>query len=289
MKADECQGIWERTKECIRLTIDYLKTLGAQHISILPYANIIPIIQYYLYKGNHKTIQPQHIELIEDWFWTVTFSKRYSSSTLTRMNEDIKWIDNLLAGDLTPRIFSISLRAEDLRWVRMNNASVIKNGILCLMARNRPQDFDNGQPVTLDKTNASRSNSKENHHFFPFSLHKSFDISMSDANCVLNFAFISKRLNLSISNKYPSVYLSEYAAVNSDMAQHLASHYITPVALSAAMNNDFDAFIAERARVLMELIDQVCKRHSATVAAQEDDYDDMDDDSIPDEEYNHED
>ena len=168
MKADECQGIWERTKECIRLSIDYLKTLGAQNISILPYANIIPIIQYYLYKGNYKTIQPLHKQLIEDWFWTVTFSKRYSSSTLTRMNEDAKWVDNLLSGELTPRIFSISLSAEDLRWVRMNNASVIKNGILCLMARNHPLDFDNGQPVALDNTQASRSNSKENHHFFDF-------------------------------------------------------------------------------------------------------------------------
>ena len=289
LTAEECKSVWERTKECIRVTIDYLKRLGAQQLTFLPYANMIPVVQYYLYKGNYNGIQAQHKQLIEDWFWTVTFSKRYSSSTLTRMNEDVKWIDRMLAGDTTSRIFPITLTVDDLRWVRMNHASVVKNGVLCLLAKNHPVDFDNGESVTIDKTHASRSNSKENHHFFPFSLHKSFDISMSDANCVLNFAFISKRLNLSISNKYPSVYLSEYAAVNSDMAQHLASHYITPVALSAAMNNDFDAFIAERARVLMELIDQVCKRHSATVAAQEDDYDDMDDDSIPDEEYNHED
>lgn len=55
------------------------------------------------------------------------------------------------------------------------------------------------------------------------------------------------------------------------------------------MNNDFDAFIAERGKTIMAVIDQVCKRHSATVAVQEDDYDDMDDDSILDEEYNHED
>jgi hypothetical protein len=289
LTAEECKSVWERTKECIRVTIDYLKRLGAQQLTFLPYANMIPVVQYYLYKGNYNGIQAQHKQLIEDWFWTVTFSKRYSSSTLTRMNEDVKWIDRMLAGDTTSRIFPITLTVDDLRWVRMNHASVVKNGVLCLLAKNHPVDFDNGESVTIDKTHASRSNSKENHHFFPFSLHKSFDISMSDANCVLNFAFISKRLNLSISNKYPSVYLSEFAAVNPDMAQHLASHYITPVALSAAMNNDFDAFIAERARVLMELIDQVCKRHSATVAAQEDDYDDMDDDSIPDEEYNHED
>lgn len=279
LTGDECQGIWERTKECIRLTIDYLKTLGAQHISILPYANIIPIIQYYLYKGNHKTIQPQHREFIEDWFWTITFSKRYSSSTLTRMNEDIKWIDNLLAGDLTPRIFSISLRAEDLRWVRMNNASVIKNGILCLMARNHPQDFDNGQPVALDKTNASRSNSKENHHFFPFSQRGVFGVTMADINSVLNFAFITKRLNGEISNQLPSQYLVSYEASNPDIMEHLKTHYITPAALAAAKRDDFNAFIAERGKTIMALIDKVCKKGvlDASPILDDDDIDDQED------------
>ena len=286
MTASECKSVWDRTKECIRLTIDYLKKLGAQQLTFLPYANMIPVVQYYMYKGNCSAIQPQHKQLIEDWFWTVTFSKRYSASTLTRMNEDIKWIDRLLAGDLTPRLFPITLTVDDLRWVRMNNASVIKNGVLCLLAKNQPKDFDNGELVTIDKTHASRSNSKENHHFFPFSLHKKFDITMSEANCVLNFAFISKRLNLAISNKFPSDYLAQYASVNPAMADHLASHYITPGALAAAMNNDFDAFIAERGKTLMELIDQVCKRHEAVAVPveEDDDYDDMDDSTIPDEE-----
>jgi hypothetical protein len=281
LTGDECQSIWERTKECIRLTIDYLKTLGAQHISILPYANIIPIIQYYLYKGNHKTIQPQHRELIEDWFWTVTFSKRYSSSTLTRMNEDIKWIDNLLVGDLTPRIFSISLRAEDLRWVRMNNASVIKNGILCLMARNHPQDFDNGQPVTLDNTQASRSNSKENHHFFPFSQRGVFGVTMADINSVLNFAFITKRLNGEISNKLPSQYLVSYEASNPDIMEHLKTHYITPAALAAAKRDDFNAFIAERGKTIMALIDKVCKKGVLDASPRLDDEDIEDQEDAP--------
>jgi hypothetical protein len=109
---------------------------------------------------------------------------------------------------------------------------------------------------------------------------------MSEANCVFNFAFISKRLNLAISNNFPSDYLAQYASVNPAMADHLASHYITPAALASAMNNDFDAFIAERGKTLMELIDQVCKRHEvvAVPVEEDDDYDDMDDSAIPDEE-----
>lgn len=240
---------------------------------------MIPIIQYYLYKGNYKTIQPQHRQFIEDWFWTVTFSKRYSSSTLTRMNEDVKWIDNLLAGEQTPRIYSINLRAEDLRWVRMNNASVIKNGILCLMARNHPLDFDNGQPVALDKTNASRSNSKENHHFFPFSQRGVFGVTMADINSVLNFAFITKHLNGEISNQLPSQYLASYEASNPDIMAHLETHYITPAALAAAKRDDFNAFIAERGKTIMDLIDKVCKKGvlDASPMLDDDDIEDQED------------
>ncbi|MBQ7056946.1 MAG: hypothetical protein IJM84_03255, partial [Bacteroidaceae bacterium] len=239
--------------------IDYVKSLGAQNLSILPYANMLAIIQYYLYHGKLNGIQQQHKKLIDDWFWTVTFSNRYSASTLTRMNEDADWIERIINGENESRIFTISLKAEDLERIRMNTSSVIKNGILCLMARNTPHDFDNGQVVTLDNTNASRANSKENHHFFPFSLHNIFGLTTNDVNSVLNFAFISKRLNLDISNKKPSVYLTNYEALEPNIDKHLATHFISAQAFEAAKNNDFKTFIEERSKTIIEAINAVCQ------------------------------
>ena len=116
----------------------------------------------------------------------------------------------------------------------MNLRSVIKNGILCLMALNGPLDFDNGAIVTLDKTNASRSNSKENHHFFPYALRNQFGITQDEANSVLNFAFITKRLNQQISAKHPSVYLQNYETENSDIQKCLLTHFIDEKAFAAA-------------------------------------------------------
>lgn len=276
----ECINAWARTIECIRIAIDYVKSLGAQNISILPYANMLAIIQHYLYIGKYNGIQPVHTKLISDWFWTVTFSNRYSSSTLTRMNEDANWISRIVAGENESRIFSISLKAEDLKRVRMNTISVVKNGILCLMASNSPRDFDNGQVVTLDNTNASRSNSKENHHFFPFSLHNTFGLTANEANSVLNFAFISKRLNGTILNKKPSRYLTEYESATDKIVENLATHFISEKAFESAKNDDFNAFIEERGKTIMAEINRVCQVQDPHTIASIIDEDDIENDLI---------
>lgn len=276
----ECINAWARTIECIRIAIDYVKSLGAQNLSILPYANMLAIIQHYLYIGKYNGIQPVHTKLISDWFWTVTFSNRYSSSTLTRMNEDANWISRIVAGENESRIFSISLKAEDLKRVRMNTISVVKNGILCLMASNSPRDFDNGQVVTLDNTNASRSNSKENHHFFPFSLHNTFGLTANEANSVLNFAFISKRLNGTILNKKPSRYLTEYESATDKIVENLATHFISEKAFESAKNDDFNAFIEERGKTIMAEINRVCQVQDPHTIAPIIDEDDIENDLI---------
>ena len=276
----ECINAWARTIECMRIAIDYVKSLGAQNLSILPYANMLAIIQHYLYIGKYNGIQPVHTKLISDWFWTVTFSNRYSSSTLTRMNEDANWISRIVAGENESRIFSISLKAEDLKRVRMNTISVVKNGILCLMASNSPRDFDNGQVVTLDNTNASRSNSKENHHFFPFSLHNTFGLTANEANSVLNFAFISKRLNGTILNKKPSRYLTEYESATDKIVENLATHFISEKAFESAKNDDFNAFIEERGKTIMAEINRVCQVQDPHTIASIIDEDDIENDNI---------
>ena len=174
------------------------------------------------------------------------------------MNEDVLWIKDLANGNLKPRLFSVKLTVEELLRVRMNLRSVIKNGILCLMALNGPLDFDNGAIVTLDKTNASRSNSKENHHFFPYALRNQFGITQDEANSVLNFAFITRRLNQQISAKHPSTYLQQYEAENAEIQKDLLTHFIDEKAYAAAKNDDFREFVTLRGASILSKIQQVC-------------------------------
>jgi hypothetical protein len=254
LTAESASNLWIKTTECIRLSIDFIKTLGVKFIDFIPYNSFLPVIQYYFYKSGNKSIKSEHIKYIENWFWTATFSQRYSSSSLTLMKEDASWIYNLSCGKLEENMFGVSLTMKELLKVRMQNKSVIKNGVLCLMALENPKDFDNGQVVVLDRTNVSRSNSKENHHFFPFSLRQQFGTDSNGINSLLNFVLISGRLNREISNDYPSQYLSEYSARNNKIEEHLLSHFITKDAIEFAKANDFLQFIQMRGELILEKI-----------------------------------
>lgn len=254
LTAESASNLWSKTTECLRLSIDFIKTLGVRFIDFIPYNSFLPVIQYYFYKSGNNGIKREHIKFIENWFWTATFSQRYSSSSLTLMKEDASWIYNLSCGQLEENMFGVSLTMKELLKVRMQNKSVIKNGVLCLMALENPQDFDNGQLVVLDRTNVSRSNSKENHHFFPFSLRQQFGTDSNGINSMLNFVLISGRLNREISNDYPSQYLSEYAARNNSIEEHLLTHFIGHDALDFAKADDFQQFIQKRGELILEKI-----------------------------------
>ena len=259
----DCKKYWDRTLECLRLAVDLISGYGAVKNDILPYESVIPVIQYYYYKSGKNNIENAHKLLIDDWYWTTVFSRRYSSSTLTRMKEDADWISRIISGKNEPRIFGITLTCQDLRRINMKNKSVIKDGVLCILAANSPVDFNNGQGVKLDKTNASRANAKENHHFFPYSRYKDFGITQDDANSLLNFAFISKTLNIAISNKLPSEYLSEYAKENPKLAQCLAAHFINTEAYTFAIQNDFNSFAEARGKLILSKIYALCKVNGA--------------------------
>jgi hypothetical protein len=252
--AEIANNLWEDTTECLRLSLDFIKTLGVRFSNLIPYNSFLPVIQYYFFKSGRKSIKSYHVKYIEDWFWTSTFSQRYSRSSLTLMKDDAQWMYNLSQENLESNIFNVSLTLKELLKVRMQNISVIKNGVLCLMALENPKDFDNGQQVTLDRSNVSRSNSKENHHFFPYSLRQQFSTDSNGINSLLNFVLISGRLNREISNAYPSYYLNDYGQINLNLKDHLLTHFINEEALKAAEANDFHGFIQKRGELILDKI-----------------------------------
>lgn len=259
LKNEDCKKAWKRTTECIRLAIDLMKNQwGVQGVEIIPYQNIIPVLQYYFFITGQSSVSPEHKQALTDWFWTLTFSNRYSSSTFTKMNNDARWIEDLIQDSTITRVFTVKLVIDDLKKIRMGHRSVIKNGVLCLMALQKPLDFNNGDLVTLDKTNASRQNAKENHHFFPNSLANKLGVKTEEINSLLNFAFISKHLNQEISNKYPSRYLQGYSETNPKLAEQLKTHFIEEEAFNAALQDDFNSFIEKRGQTILKAINAIC-------------------------------
>lgn len=258
LTASICADNWKKTTECIRLSLDFVKIFGVRFISYLPYNSFLPIFQYYFFKSGKNSIPSSHQKFIENWFWTGTFSARYSSSSLTKMKDDADWISQLANDVLEENVFGVSLTLKELAKVNMQTKSVIKNGVICLMALENPKDFDNSIPVMLDKTNIAKSNGKENHHFFPYSLKDKFGTTVTGINSLLNFALISGRLNREISNKLPSIYIADYSSKNQKIEIDLDSHFISKEALEAVRNDSFTDFINERAKsVLSKIIEKV--------------------------------
>jgi hypothetical protein len=258
LTASICIDNWEKTTENIRLSLDFVKIFGVRFISYLPYNAFLPILQYYFFKSGKKSIPVHHQKFIENWFWTATFSARFSSSSLTKMKDDADWIESLTNDVLEENVFGVSLTLKELAKVNMQTKSVIKNGVVCLMALENPKDFDNSIPVMLDRSNIAKSNGKENHHFFPYSLKDKFGTTVTGINSLLNFALISGRLNREISNKLPSVYIADYTSKNKNIKSDLASHFISKEALIAVENDNFNDFITERAKtILPKIIEKV--------------------------------
>lgn len=254
LTSESCKKEWKRTSESIRKAIDYVRSFGVSFSSYLPYNSFVPVIQYYFYHSETSSIKSKHKKLIEDWFWSATFSQHYSSSSLTKMKEDAEWIKELVNNNDTPRTFTVLLSLKDITRVRMQNKSVIKNGIMCLMSLKQPKDFDNGNFVHLDKTNLSKSNSKENHHFFPYSLKENFGTDANGINSILNFVLITARLNREISNKLPSKYIIEYSSDNPEVKKHLLTHFISEEAYSSILEDDFEKFTKLRGKEILKEI-----------------------------------
>ncbi|WP_258099549.1 DUF262 domain-containing protein [Marinoscillum pacificum] len=249
-----CEKHWKQTTESIKLSMDFVKGFGVRFVTFLPYNSFLPVLQLYFYHSGNKAVKKEHKPFIENWFWTATFSQHYSSSSLTKMKEDADWIKSLISGNLTENIFGVTLTLKELSRVSMQNNSVVKNGVLCLMALNNPKDFDNGQIVILDKSNISKSNGKENHHFFPYSLKESFNTDAKGINSLLNFALISARLNREISNKFPSDYLKAYAYENNNIGEDLDSHFISTEAFNYALADDYEKFRETRGQMILNAI-----------------------------------
>jgi hypothetical protein len=87
-KKDELLYIKENVKGYTEQVLELLRENGFEKI---PTENIIPIMSYYLYKRDRLIDSDEKVGLIK-WFILATFFQRYSTSTETRMNEDLKII-----------------------------------------------------------------------------------------------------------------------------------------------------------------------------------------------------
>lgn len=253
--ASDIREYWEPTIEAMRQAISYLKNnFGVVNSSFIPYMSMIVVIAYLFYKNKSRALVVCQNESVSQWFWRTAFSERYSASTLTLVTQDRKLMDKIAEKKEIKVNYPVLLDIDSLMRIRMYRKSALKNGILCLLAKNKPEHFKNNSPIAVEGDYFSDFYNPEKHHIFPKSLVlKSHSEAM--IHSLPNFCFLPAELNKEISNKKPSEYFAEYARTNKNFGGALKTHLIRND--ESIKTDDFTSFLASRAALLLEEIARV--------------------------------
>ena len=170
-------------------------------------------------------------------------------------------------------------RSDRLKTMRMRLSAAYK-GINALLMKEGAQDFRSGQK--FDHTVFFGEN-VDIHHIFPQDWCKKHAISITGYDSIINKTPLSYRTNRIIGGIAPSQYLSKLetgdkqtpAIPREKIDAYLRSHLINPDILRT---DDFEAFMADRQKQLLRLIEQAIGK-SAYVGTEPEEGIDMDADT----------
>jgi len=243
---------WDDGISALEHSIDYFRTsYGIPVSQLLPYDALLVPFAYFFYHNKDKPNADQR-QYLEEFFWRVALSYRYSSSTESSLAQDIKRIDLILDSqranydDMKVNLDS----PEDLINTDFRAGNSFCKAILCLLAYQDPKDFQDNAKVILDNSYLKIANSKNYHHFFPKAYLRKQKVA--NANSLMNITFVSDHLNKrKIGSTAPSVYINEFADQNDKIEQTLVSHFIE-LEGSGIESNDYDVFLKLRAEKIFK-------------------------------------
>jgi hypothetical protein len=245
--------IWEEMISALKESVDYFRSVYRIPVSaILPYDSLLVPFAYFFYYNKEKPLGDQ-IKFLEEFFWRMSLSFRYSSSTESKLAQDIKRIDEILKGN-RPKYEDIKVHlnsVQDLIDTSFSAGSSYCKAILCLLTYYEPKDFQDNGKVILDNSWLKVANSKNYHHFFPKAyLRKN---NLGNENSLVNITLVSADLNKrKIKAKAPSIYMKEFLDENEELKDSIKSHLISDLDNFGIMSDDYLVFLEKRAKNLFE-------------------------------------
>ncbi|MDE2635194.1 MAG: DUF262 domain-containing protein [Chloroflexota bacterium] len=262
LRTEEVRQVWNDTVECFKLAVDFLvQMLGVARADFIPYPAMLPVLNHYFFRVSSKSIQSaEHRQQLEYWFWRVAFGERYSGASQTRMNEDARWIRQLLSYSEGCPEYPIATERRLLN-ARMSQASAIRNGLLCLLNTLGPLDFRSQQKVAIAGDHFSKFTLAERHHIFPVGYLKQQGFDARRVHAIANFCFIPSDTNKWIGDRAPSDYMCEIRKIYSSDEEFRAvmrTHLIPAGNDSGIWTNDYEQFLRQRIDLLLREIGVRC-------------------------------
>ncbi len=242
--------IWDSAISALKDSIDYFRTTYRIPVSqLLPYDALLVSFAYFFFlnKGRPKSGQRKYLE---EFFWRMSLSYRYSSSAESRLAQDVKRIDLILKNE-RPDYSDINVylgSPQSLIDTNFSAGNSYCKAVLCLLAYQEPKDFQDNGEVILDNSWLKIASSKNYHHFFPKKYLEDKDILNN--NSLVNITFVSDRLNKRIiRSRAPSSYIGDFKEENSNINKALNSHFIDLNGFGIE-SDDYDTFLKARAKLM---------------------------------------
>ena len=254
---------WDDVISALKESIDYFRSVYRIPVSaILPYDSLLVPFAYFFYYQKEKPKGAQ-IKFLEEFFWRISLSFRYSSSTESKLAQDIKRIDEILKGN-RPNYDEIKVylnSPKDLIETGFSAGSSYCKAILCLLAYHEPKDFQDNGRVILDNSWLKVANSRNYHHFFPKAYLKKNNVG--NENSLVNISLVSASLNKrKIKANAPSIYIQDFLDGNDELPTTLKSHLINNLDDFGIKSDDYLVFLEKRANIMFkELKDRIDLKH----------------------------
>jgi hypothetical protein len=236
----------------------FLHMLHIYRIFDLPYqSQIVPLAAIIADIGEAWEHEANRAKLVR-WYWNGVFGELYGTAVETRIAKDFMEVPVWLQGGPEPTTVSETIfRADRLKTMRMRLSAAYK-GMNALLMKEGAQDFRSGQH--FDHTIFFGEN-VDIHHIFPQDWCKKQDIKATEYDSIINKTPLSFRTNRIIGGVAPSEYLLKLEAGDKQtpsiererLDSYLRSHLIDPTILR---RDDFKAFITDRQKRLLRLIEQ---------------------------------
>jgi hypothetical protein len=236
----------------------FLHMLHIYRIFDLPYqSQIVPLAAVIADLGDAWEHEAHRAKLVR-WYWNGVFGELYGSAVESRIARDFMEVPAWLKGGPEPSTVSETIfRADRLKTMRMRLSAAYK-GVNALLMKEGAQDFRSGQK--FDHAVFFGEN-VDIHHIFPQDWCKKQGIQPAVVDSIINKTPLSFRTNRIIGGVAPSQYLAKLekgdtatpAIDSARLDGFLRSHLIDPEALR---RDRFDAFMADRQKQLLRLIEQ---------------------------------
>ena len=242
----------------------FLHMLHIYRIFDLPYqSQIVPLAAILADIGDAWEHEANRAKLVQ-WYWNGVFGELYGSAVDPRFAKDFMEVPVWIKGGAVPSTVSETMfRAGRLESMRMRLSAAYK-GMNALLMKEGAQDFRSGQK--FDHTIFFGEN-VDIHHIFPQDWCKKQNIKPEVFDSIINKTPLSYRTNRMIGGVAPSEYLAYLEAGNdanppiegTKLDAYIASHLINPTLLRG---NQFEAFMADRKKRLLALIEQATGKSS---------------------------